>query len=211
MVEKGFNIFVAYSDTEAGEAGIVYQASNWAYCGRTSGSEQFRWIAKPIEDDNGRDWKNGEWHDCRLISAYTRNRRNRKLLRELRSQGKTEYQGKKIKGSDRNIYLESEPRAELKARMIDEGFEFRKGNPKFKYVHFAGDKRTVRRLRKALRWKPEAYPKRQGGLVEGNASSTPAGDGVRSPGTAPVLPSAIVGASEIRGDIKRAVIDRAGV
>ena len=203
MAEKGFNIFVAYSDTEAGEVGTVYQASNWSYCGRTNKSEQFRWPGVPVEDDNGRDWKDGKWHDCRRISAYTRNRRNRKLLRELRSQGKIEYQGKKIKGSNRNIYLESEPRAELKARMIDEGFEFRKGNPKFKYVHFAGDKRGVRRLRKALRWKPEAYPKRQGGLVEGNAVGSTDGDGVRSPGTAPVLSRAIVEASEIRGDIKK--------
>jgi hypothetical protein len=206
MVGKGLNIFVAYSDTEAGEVGTVYQASNWLYGGRTNGSEQFRWIGEAIEDDNGRDWKNGEWHDCRLISAYTRNRRNRKLLRELRSQGKTEYQGKKIKGSDRNIYLESEPRAELKTRMIDEGFEFRKGNPKFKYVHFAGDKRTVRRLRKALRWKPGEYPKREGGLVEGNAVGPTDGDGVRSPGTAPASYSAgLEGAAEIRQDFQEAV------
>jgi hypothetical protein len=190
MAEKGFNVFVAYSDTEAGEVGTVYQASNWLYLGRTNGSEQFRWPGAPVEDDNGRDWKDGAWHDCRRISAYTRNRQNRKLLRELRSQGKAEFQGKKIKGSDRNIYLESEPRAELRARMIDGGFEFRKGTSKFKYVHFAGDKRTVRRVKKALRWKLGAYPKREGGLVEGNTVSTTDGDGVRSPGTAPVSYSA---------------------
>ena len=62
------------------------------------------------------------------------------VLRELRSQGKIEYQGKKIKGSDRNIYLESEPRAELKARMIDGRIRVPQGHPKFKYIHFAGDK-----------------------------------------------------------------------
>jgi hypothetical protein len=209
MVEKHFNVFVAYSDPEAGEVGTVYQASNWLYFGKTNGSEQFRWPGVPVEDDDGRDWKDGEWHDCRRIAAYTRNRQNRKFLRELRSQGKAEYQGKKIKGSDRNIYLESEPRAELRARMITEGFEFRKGTSKFKYVHFAGDKRSVRRLRKALRWNPGAYPKREGGLVEGNAVSTTDGDGVRSPGTAPVSYSADPeGEAEIYQTFQEAVIGK---
>ena len=30
---KGFNIFVAYADEQAGEIGTVYQACNWLYCG----------------------------------------------------------------------------------------------------------------------------------------------------------------------------------
>jgi hypothetical protein len=211
MVEKGFHIFIGYSDIEAGEVGTVYQASNWLHCGCTNRSEQFRWPGVPVEDDGGRKWKNGKWHDCRLISGYTRNRQNRRLLKELRRQGKTHFQGKEIRGSDRNIYLVNESRAELKSRMVAEGFEFREGASKLRYVHIAGDRRTIRRLRKALRWKPEEYPKRKGGLVEGNTVGSTDGDGVRSPGTAPVLPTAIVGASEIPGDIKRAVIDRAGV
>lgn len=44
--------------------------------------------------------------------------------------------------------------------MIAEGFEFRKGHAKKRFVHFAGDKRIVRQLRKALRWTVEPYPKR---------------------------------------------------
>ncbi|MGA2875724.1 MAG: hypothetical protein ABSE82_09320 [Nitrososphaerales archaeon] len=187
MARKGFHAFVAYSDTDANEIGTVYQAGNWLCCGKTNESERFRWTGEPIEDDNGRAWKNGEWHDSRLISAYTRNRQNRKLLRKLRSQGKTHYRGKRIKGNGGNIYLERESRADLKARMIEEGFEFGKGNAKFRYVHFAGDRRTIRRLRAALKWETQAYPKRQGGLVEGNAVSTTDGDGVQSPGTAPIL------------------------
>lgn len=195
MVEKGLHIFIAYSDIEAGEIGTVYQASNWLYCGCTTGSEQFRWPGSPIQDDGGRNWKDGDWHDCRLISAYTRNRQNRRLLRELRRLGKTHLGGKEIRGSDRNIYLVNESRAELKSRMVAEGFEFRKGASKLRYVYIGGDRRTSRRLRKGLKWKLEEYPKRKGGLVEGNTVGSTDGDGVRSPETAPVFRSAIVGVS----------------
>jgi hypothetical protein len=45
--------------------------------------------------------------------------------------------------------------------MSAEGFEFRKGRPKGRYGYFAGDKRIVRELRKALQWTAEPYPKRE--------------------------------------------------
>jgi hypothetical protein len=212
MVAKEFSVFVAYSDTEAGEVGTVYQASNWLYCGRTNSTEQFRWPGVPVENEGGRAWKNGEWHDCRLISGYTRNRQNRSFLRELRRQGKTLFQGKEIRGSDRNIYLANESRAELKSRMVAEGFEFRKGASKHRYVHIGGDRRTIRRLRKTLRWKLEEYPKRKGGLVEGNPVGSTDGDGVRSPGTAPASYSAdFEVTAEVRQEFKEAVIDRVAV
>jgi hypothetical protein len=62
MVKKGFHIFVAYSNTEAGEIGTVYQACNWLYCGMTSPTEKFK-------------TPNGEIKDARLVHAYTRDRR----------------------------------------------------------------------------------------------------------------------------------------
>ena len=37
LAKEGKNIFIAYSDVDAGEIGTVYQASNWFYCGMTSG------------------------------------------------------------------------------------------------------------------------------------------------------------------------------
>jgi hypothetical protein len=42
MTKKGYHIFVAYSDPEAGEVGTVYQACNFLYCGTTSPTEKFR-------------------------------------------------------------------------------------------------------------------------------------------------------------------------
>jgi hypothetical protein len=36
LAEEGKNVFVAYADTDAGEIGTVYQASNWFYCGMTA-------------------------------------------------------------------------------------------------------------------------------------------------------------------------------
>jgi len=58
---KGYNIFVAYSDPDAGEIGTVYQASNWLYCGTTNPTEKFR-------------TPSGEVKDARLVSAYSRDR-----------------------------------------------------------------------------------------------------------------------------------------
>ena len=61
MVPHGFNIFIAYSDPEAGEIGTVYQACNWLYCGVTNPTEKF-------------ETPSGEIKDARLVSAYTRDR-----------------------------------------------------------------------------------------------------------------------------------------
>ena len=62
MLDHGFNIFIAYSDPDAGEIGTVYQACNWIYCGRTSASEKF-------------ETPDGKIRDARLVSAYTRDRK----------------------------------------------------------------------------------------------------------------------------------------
>lgn len=37
MTEKGFRVFYAYADVEAGEMGTVYQACNWLYIGKGVG------------------------------------------------------------------------------------------------------------------------------------------------------------------------------
>ena len=66
MGRHGYNIFVAYADSLAGEIGTVYQACNWIYTGQTSPSHQM------ITPD-------GLVKDSRLISAYTRDRRGGKL------------------------------------------------------------------------------------------------------------------------------------
>jgi hypothetical protein len=61
MTEKGYNIFVAYSDPAAGEIGTVYQASNWLYCGNTNPTEKFR-------------TPDGKTYDGRQIHCLTRDR-----------------------------------------------------------------------------------------------------------------------------------------
>ena len=61
MTAKGFHIFIAYSDTAAGEIGTVYQASNWLYCGTTSPTDKFR-------------TPDGKVHDARQIHCLTRDR-----------------------------------------------------------------------------------------------------------------------------------------
>jgi hypothetical protein len=47
--ERGWQIFFAYSDPDAGEVGTVYQATNWHYLGaglgRRSGARHINWLA----------------------------------------------------------------------------------------------------------------------------------------------------------------------
>jgi hypothetical protein len=60
--DRGFYIFVAYSDVDAGEIGTVYQAANWLYCGMTnSGGHRLR-------------FPDGREVDARNISGYARRR-----------------------------------------------------------------------------------------------------------------------------------------
>jgi hypothetical protein len=61
MAKKGYNIIVAYSDTEAGEQGVIYRACNFLYCGETGATERFR-------------TPDGRVRDARLVSGYTRDR-----------------------------------------------------------------------------------------------------------------------------------------
>jgi len=133
MAEKGFHIFVAYSDPEAGEVGTVYQACGWEYCGPVSStSSSFIWTGEPIADDPvWGTFKNGKLHDERNIHHSIR-------------------RGYRIECS----------RSEKRQRMVEEGFEFRKLEPKGRYVGFFGDKETVAVLRSALRWETYSYPKR---------------------------------------------------
>jgi hypothetical protein len=139
--EKGFHIFVAYSDVEAGEIGTVYQATNWRYCGTTNNaSSRFVWSGLPKKKDP--EWgtfKDGRCRDERNIHHFT-------LIRQSA-------------GND-GAYQIKMTRRELRERMVREGFLFLKGAPKHRYVTFAGDKKLVRELRAALRWSVLPYPRR---------------------------------------------------
>lgn len=59
---EGKNIFVAYSDTNAGEIGTVYQACNWFYCGKTA--DRGSLIVAP----------SGKVRDQRSIAHFVRDR-----------------------------------------------------------------------------------------------------------------------------------------
>ncbi|MGA2924354.1 MAG: hypothetical protein ABSE28_24925 [Candidatus Sulfotelmatobacter sp.] len=61
MTKIGYNIFVAYSDPEAGEIGTIYQSCNFLYCGMTSPTERFR-------------TPDGKVHDARQVHCLTRDR-----------------------------------------------------------------------------------------------------------------------------------------
>jgi len=158
MSERGFHIFVAYSDAEAGEIGTVYQACNWIAVEPTKqGSSMFAWPGK-----KGKGFKDGKLRDERNIQHFVRSRR--------------------FKGQPIAAYKIKCTRREYRERMVKEGFLFFKATPKRRYVGFYGDKRLVRELRAALRWNEVPYPKR---IVEGHPDGTPIGSVVRSHESAP--------------------------
>jgi hypothetical protein len=145
MAEKGFHIFVAYSDAEAGEIGTVYQAGGWLYCGTTkSASSSFIWSGKPIANDpTWGKFKDGRLRDERNIQNLTRIRR---------------FAGRK------GPYRVKCSRHELRERMVAEGFQFFKAPSKRRYVKFVGDEDLVQELRAALQWEVLPYPTRDGSV-----------------------------------------------
>ena len=66
-----------------------------------------------------------------------------------------------IRGGRKHPYIQHRTRSQQRAEMVAEGFEFRMGHPKGRYVYLTGDKHLVRELRSALKWKEEPYPKRR--------------------------------------------------
>jgi hypothetical protein len=66
MTKKGYNIFVAYADPQAGERGVIYQSVGWLFCGYTNLTEKFR---RP----------DGKVYDARNVHLLTRDRRFGKL------------------------------------------------------------------------------------------------------------------------------------
>ena len=164
MVEKGFNLFIGFSDDSeiCHEIGTVYQAAGWLYVGRGGGdTAQHRAngrtigskiIATKIKDRSGLpDRKRGatmedvdRWAEDARQQGYT-----------VKGSGWYRYKIRKDeKGRDIT-------RAEAKHRLIAEHGEFLPTTPKHRYVHFAGDRKTARQLRRALKLPVLKYPKRQ--------------------------------------------------
>jgi len=153
-------IFVAYSDTDAGEIGTVYQSLNWAYTGKTSGTTMYRDAT-------------GKLRDSKLIHAATRSRRGRSArpdetgCRFFLCDGKKYYAGDTlpdgtvVRGNKLYPYVPFLTRAERKEQLIEQGVAFEKGNPKHRYVGiYTPNRRIKRAILQALRWQTFPYPKR---------------------------------------------------
>lgn len=163
MTTRGFNVFVGFSDDSdtCHEIGTVYQAAGWLYVGR-GGSDVVQRRT------------NGRIIGSKIIATKIRDRsglpdRRRgatmadvdKWAEEARSNGCT------VKGSGWYRYKirkhedgRDVTRAEVKQQLIAEHGEFVRTTPKHRYIHFAGDRRTVKDLRRALKLPVLKYPKR---------------------------------------------------
>ena len=164
MVEKGFNIFCAYSDEGSGvfEVGTVYQGAGWLYVGR-GGTDiaQLRSdgriigskiIATKIKDRSGHpDKRRGatmedvdKWAEESRQQGYT-----------VKGSGWYRYKIRKREdGTDMT-------RAEVKQQLIAKHGKFTPTTPKHRYIHFAGSDRTRKALRRALKLPVLKYPKRK--------------------------------------------------
>lgn len=155
-------IFVAYSDTDAGEIGTVYQSLNWAYTGKTSGTTMYRDAT-------------GKVRDSKLIHSATRSRRGRSARpdetgrRFFVRDGKNYYagdtlpDGNVVRGNGLYPYIPLATRAERKEQLIEQEAAFERGKPKHRYVGvYAPNRRIKRAILKALRWETLPYPKRAG-------------------------------------------------
>jgi hypothetical protein len=153
-------IFVAYSDVDAGEVGTVYQASNWAYCGKTSGTTMYRDVT-------------GKLRDSKLIHSATRSRKGRSTRpdetgrRFFIRDGKKYYardtlpDGTVVGGNKLYPYIPLSTRAERKKQLVEQKVAFEKGKPKHRYVGiYAPNRRIKRAILLALRWQAFPYPKR---------------------------------------------------
>jgi hypothetical protein len=154
-------IFVAYSDTDAGEIGTVYQSLNWAYTGKASGTTMYR-------DSTGK------LRDSKLIHSATRSRRGRSARPDETGRrffvrgGKKYYAGDALPdgtvvgGNKLYPYIPLSTRAERKRQLVEQKAEFARGNPKHRYVGiYAPNRRIKRAILQALRWQTFPYPKRE--------------------------------------------------
>jgi hypothetical protein len=153
-------IFVAYSDTDAGEIGTVYQACNWLYCGKTSGTTMYRDVT-------------GKLRDSKLIHSAIRSRRGRSARPDETGRrffvrdgkkcyaGDTLPDGAVVRGNKLYPYIPLSTRTERKQQLIEQKVAFERGNPKHRYVGvYAPNRRIKRTILQALRWQTFPYPKR---------------------------------------------------
>jgi hypothetical protein len=148
----GRNIFVAYSDVEAGEIGTVYQASGWLYVGK--GGTPTLYINSKNETKDGR-----------CLGAMIRSRRGRPDRKTAtRAEMQAWVEKKRKEGYDvrdtKTPWFPIMTREQAEQNLFAQGFHKIRGTAKHRYIHFAGDTQTVRMLKKALKLKRLPYPTR---------------------------------------------------
>jgi hypothetical protein len=187
-------VFLATADSDAGEIGTVYQASNWIYLGKTTSDRMFKMPNDPPE--RAKSYRV-------LVKGVLRNRTGRSKDPDPDGRhfflvdgtkyyhGDTLPTGEILVGSEKYPFkvrpkygttMKEAERVRLQ-EVLAEGYEEIKGNKKHLYVGIYGDKRLKRKLRAALTREGHEYPKR--GSVEGNVVGTTNEDEVRSLGAAP--------------------------
>jgi hypothetical protein len=164
-------VFVATADTDAGEIGTCYQASNWVYIGKTTSDRMFNKPGAPPE--RAKSYRV-------LVKGPIRNRSKR--IQHADEDGRRHFlidgqkyyygditpAGEYIGGSPQyplrwNAKYGKEAKQAEKARLAEilaEGWVEVKGNAKHMYVGIYGDKRLRRTLKERLI--ATQFPKKKG-------------------------------------------------
>ena len=186
-------VFLATADSDAGEIGTVYQASNWVYVGKTTSDRMFLMPGDPPE--RAKSYRV-------LVKGSLRNRTGR--IEKADPDGRRHFlidgvkyyhgdslpDGSHLAGSEKYPYrlkpeygkTMKEAEAVRLKEVLAEGWQEVKGNKKHLYVGIYGDRRMKRTLRAALTRKEMSYPKREG---QRDTVGTPNDSGVRTPDPAP--------------------------
>ena len=138
------HIICAFCDPAAKEEGVIYKALSWHYLG---------WTTPPMLYHVG-----GKWQDSKnVIHGRNRDRAGRPEKRKgatiedvNRWAEQARQAGKVVKGSGYEQYIQRVTPAEAREQYQDARKQ--RGTAKRKFVHFEGDRRTVKKLRKALKY-----------------------------------------------------------
>ena len=170
------HVFLATADTDAGEIGTVYQASNWFYLGKASSDRMFKKPNDPPE--RAKSYR-------MLVKTKVRNRTGR--VEEPATDGRRYFlvdgkqyfrgdtlpDGSTIAGSDAYPHLikagygstTKEAESIRLREVLADGYVEVKGNPKHLYCGIYAPSRLRRQLIAALKRPVLPYPKRSAEFV----------------------------------------------
>ncbi len=140
----GWQIFMAYSDHDAGEIGTVYQASNWFYLGTA--------LCQTNANHKHSDFRSPDGKT--IWSSYKINHHRVQLVRDINAQRKSEGHSDDLAPEEKGFF---------RPWLLKHGWTeiIHRSNRKGVYVWFEGTPEERNYLKSRIRYKIYPYPKRE--------------------------------------------------